>query len=113
MAKDKLKTSRGRSYSAKALKAMIKAGRKTPSLYVKIAESMSKASDQPYHRQEVGAWLHQDPEARIEPRLGTGLLLIKCGTQIIESQKKKDEKAKAKTRGGISSGDNDVESGMP
>lgn len=92
------KVSRARDYSAKALKPLIKAGRKTPSLYVKIAEGMSKDSGEPFHRQEVAAWLHREETTRTEPRLGTGILLLKVGAKLVDNLKKKEQKQKSKAK---------------
>lgn len=92
----KEKTNRARKFAADAVERIVVAGRKTPNLYVKIAQRMTTRSGEQFHRQEVAAWLHEDAAKRIEPRLGAGLLLLDVATKLLARRKAKRKEAAEK-----------------
>jgi hypothetical protein len=43
----------------------------------------SCVTDRPISTMHVGAWLRADPEERVQPRLGMGLILIDAATKLM------------------------------
>lgn len=78
-----------RAASKEFLAPLIKAGRRNPALYPKMAEAMTELEGGKTHRQSVANWLHENEEKRVEPQLGTGLLLRKVGKVVIKAIKSK------------------------
>lgn len=48
-----------------------------------LAESLSARLGYKVHRQLVEGWLNPDPEKRIEPKLGLGLVIMDEGEKIV------------------------------
>lgn len=48
-----------------------------------LAEALSARLGYKVHRQLVEGWLHPDPEKRIEPKLGLGLVIMDEGEKIV------------------------------
>lgn len=61
-----------------------------------VTSAMSRLAEKQQHRQEVGIWLHPDPEQRIEPRLFTGLLLAEACERVSKAHRKKPFPARNK-----------------
>lgn len=56
---------------------------------LELAKILSDKTGEKIYRQYVENWLHPDPEKRIEPKLGIGLLLIEEGNRLIGALKNK------------------------
>ena len=72
---------------AKHLEPVIRWAERTKRSKADIAAAMTKAMAKDgvginVHRNEVTEWLHPDPDRRIPPLLGTGLVLIKVGRKL-------------------------------
>lgn len=53
-----------------------------------LRERMSQALGKPVHRQIVEGWLHADPDRRVEPKLGLGLILMREASLLINGEVK-------------------------
>lgn len=67
-----------------ALQFLIDHAAKTRGAEIALAERMTKRTGQQVLRQQVQGWLNPDPEKRIEPKLGVGLMLILEGRAMIQ-----------------------------
>lgn len=65
-----------------ALAPLIEYASHNPGTIARVTERMCKLTGKNVHRQLVESWLHVDPEKRVEPRLSTGLLLLKLWQQM-------------------------------
>lgn len=73
---------KGAEKSRKALKALIQHAQKNKGTMTQVAELMTKKTGTPILRQQVESWLNPNEAKRREPRLGTGLFLLECLTEI-------------------------------
>lgn len=48
-----------------------------------LADALTEKTGKKVHRQQVAGWLNPDPEQRVEPVLGKGLLLISIGYRLM------------------------------
>lgn len=48
----------------------------------RIARRSPTGRAEVYHRQEVSQWLHADPDKRVEPKLGAGLMIIEAVREL-------------------------------
>lgn len=69
---------------SKALAPLIKlrAENKGAGITMKVADKLEALTGEPSHRQMVAAWLHPNENERIQPRFGTGLLLLKIQSEL-------------------------------
>jgi hypothetical protein len=63
--------------ASEALEPLIRHAQKNPGTVTKLATRIMEETGTKQYRQNVGDWLHADPELRIEPRFGMGLLLLR------------------------------------
>jgi len=79
-----------------ALGNLIKFAEKNPGTVVAVTNLLTKKQGVKVHRQQVECWLHSNPEKRMQPRFGMGLLLVDAGDEVMakttaEKERKQDE----------------------
>lgn len=61
----------------------------TPGNSRKLAEKVAKETGESVFRQNVEAWIHPDPEKRVQPRLGMGLALVRVAKKLERDEARK------------------------
>jgi len=79
--------------ASEALTPLIRHAQRNPGTVAKLATRLMELTGAKQYRQNVGDWLHADPELRIEPRFGMGLLLMRLWeTELMDGEAKKPRK---------------------
>lgn len=65
--------------SETALAPLIKYCNENPGAKSELALKMTEAVGYTIQRQVVEGWMHKDPEKRVEPKLGMGIVLMRVG----------------------------------
>lgn len=78
-----------------ALSALIEAVNGDFGAKTELAQKISAETGQEVPRQRIQLWLHPDPEKRVEPMLGMGLLLLRIGLGRKLTKQKQHKKQNA------------------
>jgi hypothetical protein len=78
--------------ASEALAPLIRHAQQNPGTVTKLATRLMEETGTKQYRQNVGDWLHADPELRIEPRFGMGLLLLRLWATELRNGSKKQRK---------------------
>lgn len=58
-----------------------------PGAKSELALKMTEAVGYTIQRQVVEGWMHKDPEKRVEPKLGMGIVLLRVGGMMLGSRR--------------------------
>ena len=83
--------------ASEALEPLIRHAQQNPGTVTKLATRIMEETGTKQYRQNVGDWLHADPELRIEPRFGMGLLLLRlCEAELRNGEATTKQRKQAK-----------------
>ena len=58
----------------------------------RLASRLTEVTGEAVYRQSIEGWVHPDPEKRVQPRLGMGLVMLET-VKRLEAEDKKKSKA--------------------
>lgn len=78
--------------AAEALQPIIDFCAQNPGTQALIRAELDRQTGLRWDRINIMRWLHPDPEKRVEPGLGAGLLLVEAGHEVVARERRKQKR---------------------